>query len=72
MNTKNIEQIQKEKLGNRREFYKHMLKRESENFGMHEGEYANIIADFQKHLKHIYIDFAENMNNNYYDIESKV
>lgn len=30
-----------------------MLKREKENFGMHEGEYANIIADFQKHLKHI-------------------
>lgn len=53
LNTKNIEQIQKEKLFNRKNFYKHMLDREKENFGMHEGQYANIIADFQKHLKHI-------------------
>jgi len=53
LNTKNIEQIQREKLSNRRSFYDLMLTRESENFGSHEGQYANIIADFQKHLKHI-------------------
>lgn len=41
-----------------------MLLRENQNFGMHEGQYANIIADFQKHLKHIYLDFAEQMNSN--------
>jgi len=41
-----------------------MLTRENENFELNEGQYANIIADFQKHLKHIYLDFAEQMNSN--------